>query len=76
MMQEVGTFFFLFISLCVEDEVVVLAPGGQCLDLLPVASFNAVGYESYYGCVIRKFDEGVGDWTENTALGDTGAESD
>ncbi len=55
---EVYNDFFCF--LCVEDEVIVLTPCSQCLDLLPVSRFIIVGYESHYGRVVCEFDEGVG----------------
>ncbi len=64
------------------------APRCQVLHLLPVCSFIVVGYEANNGCVIYEFhysvgtvsggavagEQGVEDWTEDTALRNANAE--
>jgi len=49
-----------YCPLGVKIEVVVTAPGRQCLDFLPVWCLIIVVNQPHYGCIIRKFDEGVG----------------
>ena len=44
----------------VQQEVVVLAPTGQELDLFPVVSLIALGDEPYRCCVVRKLHKVVG----------------
>lgn len=58
----------------VGEQVIVSAPGGQLLYLLPVGCLIVVADDANHHCVVRKRDDGVGSMYRSAVMGEQGVE--